>query len=175
MTLQGSGTISINDIRAEFGGTNPASLNQYYRGGSFVPNTSVNSGVPTSGPIALEDFYGASNSSGDVTINSVNWIDVSGDTLAQTNSVTISGLGTGVQATIEYTSTNTTGDVFGIKNNVAFTNTTTVVNGDSIRFETSAFPDTATSGIVTIRNVSDNNIVLDTFSFTLTGDDGNFI
>lgn len=55
--LQTSGTISIEDISAEFGGGE--SLEDYYRNGSEVPTNSVNGSVPTSGTITLEDFYGA--------------------------------------------------------------------------------------------------------------------
>jgi hypothetical protein len=47
------------DIQTEFGGSNPISLNEYYRGGSYVPNSAANAGVPTSGTIKLSDFYGA--------------------------------------------------------------------------------------------------------------------
>ena len=57
MALQSSGAISLNDIQTEFGGTNPISISEYYRGGAFV--TGNNTGVPTSGEIALSDFYGA--------------------------------------------------------------------------------------------------------------------
>lgn len=57
MALQSSGTISIQDIVDEFGGTAPHSLSEYYRGGTYVGSS--NTGVPTSGTIALSDFYGA--------------------------------------------------------------------------------------------------------------------
>lgn len=60
MTLPSSGQISLAQIHTEFGGPAPYSLFNYYRGGSYVPNTSTNSKVPTSGAISLEDFYGAS-------------------------------------------------------------------------------------------------------------------
>lgn len=60
MTLPSSGAISLLDIQNEYGGTNPIGLNEYYRGGGLVPNTSENTGVPTSGTIQLDDFYGAS-------------------------------------------------------------------------------------------------------------------
>lgn len=60
MALPGSGTIRFSDIRDEFGGSNPVRLSDYYRGGALVPDTSANSGVPTSGAIKLSDFYGAS-------------------------------------------------------------------------------------------------------------------
>lgn len=58
MALQSSGTITIQDIVDEFGGTAPHSLSEYYRNGTYVGST--NTGVPTSGTIALSDFYGAS-------------------------------------------------------------------------------------------------------------------
>ena len=59
MALQSSGAISLNDIQTEFGGTNPISISEYYRGGSFV--TDNNTGVPTSGAIDMGDFYGSTN------------------------------------------------------------------------------------------------------------------
>jgi len=57
MALQSSGAISLNDIQTEFGGTNPISLSEYYRNGSYV--TSNNTNVPTSGAISIGNFYGA--------------------------------------------------------------------------------------------------------------------
>ena len=39
MALQSSGTISMDDIRTEFGDTGSIALNQCYRGGSIVPST----------------------------------------------------------------------------------------------------------------------------------------
>jgi hypothetical protein len=58
MALQSSGAISLSDIQTEFGGSNPTSLSEYYRGGSNVINASVNNSIPTSGAISLTDFYG---------------------------------------------------------------------------------------------------------------------
>lgn len=58
MALQPSGTITIQDIVDEFGGTAPHSLSEYYRNGAYVGSS--NTGVPTSGTISLSDFYGAS-------------------------------------------------------------------------------------------------------------------
>jgi hypothetical protein len=62
MALPGSGQLSINDIVGEFGGSAPHALSEYYRGGSLVPDSATNSGVPTSGQIKISDFYGAANS-----------------------------------------------------------------------------------------------------------------
>jgi len=39
MALQGSGTISLSQIQAEFTGANPISMSEYYRGGSYVPTS----------------------------------------------------------------------------------------------------------------------------------------
>jgi len=43
VALQGSGAISFLQMQSEFGGANPISMSEYYRGGSYVP-TSV--GLP---------------------------------------------------------------------------------------------------------------------------------
>jgi hypothetical protein len=52
MVLQSSGAISLNDIQTEFGGTNPIGINEYYDAAS---------GVPASGEISFDDFYGKSS------------------------------------------------------------------------------------------------------------------
>lgn len=51
MALQSSGAISLSDIAAEFGGSTPHSLSEYY---------GVATGVPSSGTIDFADFYGTS-------------------------------------------------------------------------------------------------------------------
>ena len=51
MVLQSSGAISLNDIQNEFGGTNPIGINEYY---------SAASGIPSSGLISFNQFYGKS-------------------------------------------------------------------------------------------------------------------
>jgi len=61
MALPGSGVLTLADIQTEFGGTNPISLSEYYRGGGLVPDSSLNTSVPTSGVISVSDFYGAAN------------------------------------------------------------------------------------------------------------------
>jgi hypothetical protein len=49
MALQSSGPISLNDVAGEFGGSQPHALSEYY---------GVDTGVPSSGQIALSNFYG---------------------------------------------------------------------------------------------------------------------
>lgn len=61
MALQTSGRITLQQIANEFGGGHPLYLSQFYRGGGRVPNSSINARIPTSGRIALSDFYGAAN------------------------------------------------------------------------------------------------------------------
>lgn len=39
MTLQSSGAISLSQVQSEFGGSNPVSMSEYYRGGSYVPTS----------------------------------------------------------------------------------------------------------------------------------------
>lgn len=51
--------ISASQIRTEYGGSNPFIITQYYRGGSLVYNCAANQYVPTSGKIALADFWTA--------------------------------------------------------------------------------------------------------------------
>ena len=52
MALQASGAISLTDIATEFGGTTPHSLSEYY---------SAAAGLPASGAITFDDFYGLSS------------------------------------------------------------------------------------------------------------------
>lgn len=59
MTLPASGTISLNDIQTEFGGSNPIALSEYYKGGSYVTANDYAPNVPASGAISLSNFYGA--------------------------------------------------------------------------------------------------------------------
>lgn len=66
MVLPSSGQLSMSQIRDEFGGSNPVSLSQYYRGGSLVRNFGsgsgfINGNIPTSGAIKISDFYNAVN------------------------------------------------------------------------------------------------------------------
>lgn len=52
MALQTTGPISLLDIQNEFGGSNPISLSEYY---------GVAAGIPASGTISINQFYGKSN------------------------------------------------------------------------------------------------------------------
>lgn len=69
MSLQTSGAISLANVQSEFGASNPIGINEYYRNGSNVPNSSANSSIPTSGTISLSNFYGGTASAVDNTFN----------------------------------------------------------------------------------------------------------
>jgi len=61
--LPSSGAISLGDVQTEFGGSNPVSMNEYYRDASYTNHDGVgvsvlNSSVPTSGTIDMADFRG---------------------------------------------------------------------------------------------------------------------
>lgn len=58
MALQTSGSISLTQIQAELGGSDPISMTEYYRTGVYT--TLNNSNVPTTGSITMSSaFYGA--------------------------------------------------------------------------------------------------------------------
>lgn len=59
MTLPLSGPLSLGNIQAEFGGSNPISFNEYYKNGPYVRPYSIAPNVPTIGPISISNFYGA--------------------------------------------------------------------------------------------------------------------
>lgn len=93
MALPGSGQISMSQIAAEFGGTAPHSLSEYY---SAAP------GVPASGAIKFSDFYGKSSATTTSNVTGTGYQD-----LADTSK--ISG------------STNTLGDGSPIPSPTTFT------------------------------------------------------
>lgn len=59
MTLPSSPPISLTQIQDEFGAPRGTGITSLYRGGAYVPNTSQNANVPTSGNIGLLSFLGA--------------------------------------------------------------------------------------------------------------------
>lgn len=77
--LPNSGQLSISQVATEFGGSTPHSLSEYYRGGSYVPNSSGTSTIPTSGAIKMSDFYGTSAGASftGLTAELYSWLDTS--------------------------------------------------------------------------------------------------
>jgi hypothetical protein len=55
-----SGPASLADIQAEFGGSGPISLDEYYQGGitGYVVNHTPSGSIPTSGAISIGNFLG---------------------------------------------------------------------------------------------------------------------
>lgn len=49
--------ISLGKIQTEFGGSDPISVTEYYRSGSYVSGK-YNESIPTSGALSLSNFYG---------------------------------------------------------------------------------------------------------------------
>lgn len=60
MALPSSGTLSLDDIANEFGGSEPHALSEYY---------GADGGIPSSGTISIADFYGASAGGIDIVNN----------------------------------------------------------------------------------------------------------
>lgn len=60
MAIPASGPVTLAALQAEYGGTDPISLNEYYRGGLYVPNGTGTATIPTSGAITLDNFRGTS-------------------------------------------------------------------------------------------------------------------
>ena len=50
-----TGTISLNDVQTEFGGSNPIAINEYYAGGLYVPAGMA--GVPSSKFLVSAPFH----------------------------------------------------------------------------------------------------------------------
>jgi len=59
MPLPTSGAITLAQIQAEFGGANPISLSEYYKGGAYVSVSDTAPNVPSSGTISMSHFLGA--------------------------------------------------------------------------------------------------------------------
>jgi hypothetical protein len=51
MALQSSGAISLANLQSEYGGSNPISLSEYYKNGSYVPSS-----VTSLGSMSAERF-----------------------------------------------------------------------------------------------------------------------
>lgn len=151
-------------LQTEFGGTNPISLNEYYRGGGLVPDIPANSAVPTSGAISLSNFYGATNS--DSTPDAMSWDDISTFGTNGTNfNRTFAGIN--VTITIKITWDGDTGIVYYRKNSGSYTSiasggTFTVVNGDTLNFRVS---DAGSSGNINVLNNTNGDAVIDSFIY----------
>ena len=60
MTIKSSGSLNTTEIVAEWGGSPPNSLSEYYSGGSLVYSGAADgsgNAIPSSGTISFSDFY----------------------------------------------------------------------------------------------------------------------
>lgn len=60
MGIPASGQVTLSDLQVEYGGTDPISINEYYRGGAYVPVGAGTATIPASGAITLDNFRGTS-------------------------------------------------------------------------------------------------------------------
>ena len=60
MAIPASGPVTLAALQTEYGGTDPVSLNEYYRGGLYVPIGTGTATIPSSGAISLDNFRGTS-------------------------------------------------------------------------------------------------------------------
>jgi hypothetical protein len=58
MTIPTQGPVKFSDLQSTFGGTNPISMSEYYRGGVNVPVGTNTDGIPASGAIDVAAFRG---------------------------------------------------------------------------------------------------------------------
>ena len=153
MTLQTSGPISFANIQTEYGGsTTNIKLSTYYRGSPYVPDNTNNINIPTSGPIALGEFYGESvanpisvtyqgatsgnspstsftlNVGSPALPNAYNWTTSVGSLSSasvQEPTLSISGVANGATLSITTTCTVTVGiHTYSASENFSWTNTT---------------------------------------------------
>lgn len=79
MTIKASGSLNINEIAAEYNGTTPHSLSEYYT----AP------GLPASGAISFADFYGKSDLyTTSITTSYLTYFDTSISTIVTTSYLT---------------------------------------------------------------------------------------
>jgi hypothetical protein len=118
----------------------------------------------------------SSGGGSDVTPNAVNWNDVSAPG-GSTNTVTITGINTAINLSISWTGYPGTGafDVYKNDSPISLPGegspyTLSVSNNDEIYFYAFSSGDLASIS-VTVRNASDGNTVLDTFTINV-GEEG---
>ena len=132
MAVKSSGSISIlNDIVAEFGGTAPHSLSEYYGGAGLVP-AGANPSVPASGQIKFSNMYGSVAATVLSYLSNTNNVNIATDVVSaggDLNTPVILTIGSGV--TIGSTSSSnpamTTGTGWGAGTTINITNNGSIV------------------------------------------------
>jgi hypothetical protein len=175
MAVPSSGTISlVTHIVGEFGDDGSISLRDYLRGGSLVPDTAANSGVPTSGTLSLRDLLAAeATSPADVTPAAVNWANIGPGTSPQDNAnQTISGIDTTITLEVNWTGSGASlsysiddGAYTLLANGGQFS----VSNSQTVKFRFTRVASGTSSGTATVTNESDGSTSLDTFTYSVNG------
>lgn len=65
-SASGADPLKLSEIKTEFGG--PDNLRAYLNGGTYVPSSPLNSGIPSSGTLKILDFLSSSAGIGTVNI-----------------------------------------------------------------------------------------------------------
>jgi len=127
MAIPSSGPLSLDDIQTEFGGTNPIDLSEYYAGGGNVPpGTTGDSGpIPTSGEIAVGEFYGSTNRVPIVINNTGTALRVTIYTLASADPTYSAGI-----TDVVY---NNSGTLYSDSRTVASLRTGAFASGDTVK------------------------------------------
>lgn len=60
MPLPSTGPLGLSQIQSEFEGANPIGIDEYYRGGAYVPDAPINATIPTSGTVAFSNYRSTS-------------------------------------------------------------------------------------------------------------------
>jgi len=79
MALPSSGTITMGQVKTEFGG--PNTLSSYLKDSAYVKSIPPNSNVPTSLPLRLTDLYGATKLLDTQTVSNVGFAVAFGVTI----------------------------------------------------------------------------------------------
>lgn len=103
MTIKTTGSLTFSEIVAEFGGTVPHGLGEYYKGGALVPSgvTDPNT-IPSSGAITFNDFYGAADAAPVTFTPELSTENPPAAPIFTNTSVTLNGLGWVVNALNTY-------------------------------------------------------------------------
>ena len=178
MALPSSGTISLNDLQTEFGGSNPIEISEYYRGGSRVPNITVNNSVPTSGQISLSNFYGAQAADPNPTAFDFSNIGLSGSDFASGNTNTVTITGINVPITLDFRTTAGSLQVSGFGFPSASSQVLIYVNGNlvtpNLANNMDLFAPPIRSGETQFQKitVSNNDTIYVEYNISVSGDPG---
>ena len=132
MAVKSSGAISIQaDLVAEFGGTAPHSLSEYYGGAGLVP-AGANPSVPGSGAIGMSNMYGSVAATVLTYTTNTNNVNIATDVVAaggDLNTPVILTIGSGVTigSTDSTTPAMTTGTGWGSGVTINITNNGSIV------------------------------------------------